>query len=529
MTAEDDSRRRSTAPHSWPGLVVWAVCAGALLGLDGRLDLANLAMILVLASALAALWLPPVVAILACAAAVLAFNVAFVPPRGRIDVDLQQHTLLLLTMLAVGWIISLLMARQRQLAAAERLHSVRAEQVQRLGELLRDADDPRSCGPQLRELLSSLSGDAVVLIMVGDTASRPLNPTPPIDPTSCQWVGEPDADERTGLWLCLQQTQPMGPGTGRHEAQPGWYLPMRGRHCGFGAALLRLSAVPADADLTRSHAQALCDQMGLAIERALAARTVAEARAEAQDQKLRNTLLAAISHDYRTPLATILGAASALHDQGDRLSLAQRQRLATTIADEVGQLARLTTNTLQMVRLDTPGLTLTLDWESAEEIVGTVLRRVRQREPARRVKAHLAAGLPLLRCNAVLLVQLLDNLVDNALKYGGDAAPVEISVQQSGDRVVLAVRDRGPGIAPAWRERIFDVFQRVDASPNQQATIDTPARRGGGVGLAVCRAIARAHGGELRLRLRSHGGASFECVLPVTPPPGSTNSEVSAP
>lgn len=528
MTADDDSRRRSTAPRSWLGAVVWAVCAGVLLGLDGHLDLANLAMILVLTSALAALCLPPVVAMLACGAAVLAFNVAFAPPRGRLDVDLQQHTLLLLTMLAVAWIISLLVGRQRKLATNERLHSARAEQLQRLGESLRDADDPRTCGPQLREALTRLSGDAVMLIMVGDTPSRPLNATPPIDPASCLWVGEPDADERTGLWLCLQQTQPMGPGTGRHEAQPGWYLPMRGHHCSFGAALLRLPTVPADADLTRSHAQALCDQMGLAIERALTARTAAEARAEAQDQKLRNTLLAAISHDYRTPLATILSAASALHDQGDRLSLAQRQRLATTIADEAGQLARLTTNTLQMARLETPGMTLALDWESAEEIVGTVLRRVRQREPARRVKARLEAGLPLLRCDAVLLVQLLDNLVDNALKYGGDTAPIEITIQQVADRVVLAVRDRGPGIAPAWRERIFDVFQRADAALSPEAAIDAPARRGGGVGLAVCRAIARAHGGDMRLRLRSHGGASFECLLPVTPPPASTSTEVPA-
>ncbi|MBY0467725.1 MAG: DUF4118 domain-containing protein, partial [Burkholderiaceae bacterium] len=433
-------------PRSWPGAVVWAVCAAALTGLDGRLDLANLAMILVLASALAALWLPPVVAMLACAAAVLAFNVAFVPPRGRLDVDLQQHTLLLLTMLAVGWIISLLMALQRQLAAAERRHTVRAEQLQQLGESLRDADDPRTCGPQLCQVLSRLNGDAVMLILVGDTVPRPLTATPPIDPALCQWVGEPDADERTGLWLCLQQTQPMGPGTGRHEGQPGWYLPMRGRRSSFGAALLRLPAVPVDADLTRAHAQSLCDQMGLAIERALAARTAAEACAEAQDQKLRNTLLAAISHDYRTPLATILGAAGALHDQGDRLSLAQRQRLATTIADEADQLARLTTNTLQMVRLETPGLALTLDWESAEELVGAVLRRVRQRravepdEGGPRLRARLEPELPLLRCDALLLTQMLENLVDNALKYAGTSG-VEILVRrEGGDRLVLAVR-----------------------------------------------------------------------------------------
>ena len=241
------------------------------------------------------------------------------------------------------------------------------------------------------------------------------------------------------------------------------------------------------------------------------------AREQAHAHALRNTLLAAISHDYRTPLATILGAASSLHDQADRLSAGQRQRLAATIIDEAGQLGRITDNTLQLARLDTPGLALHLDWESVEELVGTVLRRARQRQPDRAVKARLQAGLPLLRVDAVLLVQLLDNLVDNALKYGGESAPVEIAATLESSQIRLAVRDRGPGIAPAWRERVFDAFQRGDPGDNRAQPADAPARRGAGVGLAVCRTIARAHGGELTLRMRQRGGCSFECTLPVNP------------
>lgn len=504
--------------HWWPGALTWAACGSALWWLDGRLDLANLALILVLASALAALWLPSTVAMLACALAVLGFNVAFVPPRGRIEVDLRQHTLLLMTMLAVAWIVSLLVTRQRQLRRAERMHTLRAEQLQQLGDTLRDTDDPRQCAVQLCEALSNLTGAPTTLMLPSDAPPAAHGPSTTV-PDDCDFIGEADADERTGLWLCRQQTQAMGPGTGRHEEQRGWFLPLRGRHASLGAALLRLPDPPDDATALREHAQALCDQMGLAIERALAARTAAQARAEAQDQKLRNTLLAAISHDYRTPLATIIGAATALLDQADRLTPPQQRKLAATVVDEATQLNRLTTNALQLARLEAPGLTLAFEWESVEEIVGTVLRRVRQREPAHRIKAHLDPSLPLLRCDAVLLVQLLDNLVDNALKYGGDAAPIEIRARLCGDQVVLAVRDRGPGIEPAWRERIFDVFQRADPPARQAAPLDAPARRGGGVGLAVCRAIARAHGGELRLRPRSHGGASFECSLPVTPPP----------
>ena len=221
-----------------------------------------------------------------------------------------------------------------------------------------------------------------------------------------------------------------------------------------------MPAEPFDAVQLRSQAQALCDQMGLALERAAALRSAAAAREAAQTQALRNTLLAAISHDHRTPLATILGAASSLHDQSERLAPEQRRRLAAIIVDEATQLARLTDNTLQLARLDTPGLALHKDWESVEEIVGTVLRRLRQRGATRRVKSHLEPGLPLLRCDAVLLVQLLENLVDNAFKYGGDPDQVEIQARREGDRLVLAVCDRGPGVPPEWRARIFDSFQR---------------------------------------------------------------------
>jgi two-component system sensor histidine kinase KdpD len=132
------------------------------------------------------------------------------------------------------------------------------------------------------------------------------------------------------------------------------------------------------------------------------------------------------------------------------------------------------------------------------------------------VRARLEPGLPLLWCDALLLTQLLENLVDNALKYSPPDAPVEILVRALPDHVMLAVRDRGPGIAPDWRECVFQVFHRgaepVDAAVG--TAVAPAARAGAGVGLAVCRAIAVAHGGELRLRARGHGGSSFECWLP---------------
>ena len=507
--------------RAWPAAVVWALATAAMLALDGPVDLAGLALLLVLASAFAALWLSPMASLPVCGLAVLAFNWLFVPPRGTLAVGLRQHALLLLAVAVVSGLVSVLMGRQREQAAHGLRQAHRADELRAMSEALRDADEPLQRAPQLQGALAALadvvqsnasteSGRAT-LLMLKDTLP-PAN-----DVNKAELLGPADADALAGLWLSLRESQAFGPGTGRHEQQGAWYLPMRGRVGSLGAARLALSEGPYDdRDLAalRAHAQALCDQMGLALERAQAARSAAQAREEAQAHKLRNTLLAAISHDYRTPLATILGAASALQEQDLKLSTEQRQRLAASIVGEAEQLARLTDNTLQLARLDAPGLALRLDWESAEEIVGAVLRRRREREAqpqlAARVRARVERGLPLLRCDAVLVVQLLDNLLDNALKHGGPDAPVEILVRRSQDDVLLAVRDRGPGVPPAWRGRIFEVFQRGEPH----------GARGVGVGLAVCQAIARVHGGELRYRPRAHGGASFECRLPVQAQPG---------
>ena len=498
------------------GALAWIVAWLVMLWLDLGLDLANLALLPVLAAALAALWWPPVLSMGACAVAVLAFNWAFVPPRGSFAVDLRQHALLLLTMLSVSWMVTLLVARLRRLASSERLHAHRASQLQALGASLRDADDLHAAAAALQTALGRLLDDAAavpitVLLLRGPLSERD-------DPDACLQSGAADADQTAGLWLCLRQQRTLGPGSGWHEEQPAWYLPVRGSGVPLGAALVPLATPPRDAEAVRQHAQAMCDQVGRALQRAAAVRAAAAARQDAQDQRLRNTLLAAISHDHRTPLATILGAASALHDQADRLSLEQRRRLAASIVDEATQLRRLTDNTLQLARLDTPGLKLQMDWESVEELVGGVLRRMRQRDPDRRVKGRLEPGLPLLRCDAVLLVQLLENLVDNALKHGGDSALVEILARRQGDRLLLAVRDRGAGVPPAWRERVFSVFQRGEHAVGVALAADAP-RPGAGVGLALCRSIARAHGGELRLRARGHGGCSFECTLPLGQPP----------
>ena len=509
----------------WPAALAWIVGWAALALMDGRVDLSNLAMLLVLSSAVASLWLPVSVSLVSNTLAVLAFNWSFVPPRGTFAIDLHQHALLLGSMLVVNSIIAALMAAQRRQARLARRHALQAEQLRTWGDTLRDAIDPLAQAGSLHATLTELSGGLVALLVLKDREP------PGNDDAAALRVGEADADQLAGLWHCLRQGQPLGPGTGRYAELSDWYLPLRGRGVSLGAAVLRGHGTERADPHLRDHAQALCDQLGLALQRALAGREEQRTREQAQAQGVRNALLAAISHDYRTPLATIMGAASSLEEQADRLSTEQRQRLAHSILEETTQLSRLTDNTLQLARLDAPGVTLRCDWESAEEIVGTALRHARRRDPTRRVRARLEPDLPLLWCDAMLMAQLLDNLVDNALKYSPQESPVEILVRRQGEQVVLAVLDRGPGIAPAWRERVFDVFHRGAESMSGATSPSTPRaadRPGAGVGLAVCRAIARAHDGELRLRPRGHGGCSFECVLPVRQAPERPVEEAPA-
>lgn len=485
-----------------------------MLALDGHVDLANQALLLILAAAVAAIWWGPALSAASIGLGVLAFNFTFVPPRGTLWVDLHQHGLLLVAMVSVSWIVTTLMARLRRLALEADAHARRSDELRRLGDALREQEDPLGGETDLRQILGRLSGaDAVLLV-------RSVEPAADAATDDERWFGDASRDEQEGLRLCLREGRAIGRGSGRHEGQPAWYLPLRGRQRTHGAALVRLSPGNPPGETERSHAQALCDQLGTALERAAAERAAARAHQQAQLQSMRNTLLSAVAHDHRTPLATIISAAGALHDQADRLDATQRHRLAATIVDEASQLARITDNTLQLARLDAVGLDLAKDWESPEELIGSVMRRLRQRDPGHRLRVRVEPGLPLVRCDAVLIVQLIDNLVDNALKHGGEGGAVEVTARARDGRVVIAVRDRGPGVPEALVPRLFEPFSRGPQAADAAAGAGA-SRRGTGVGLALCRAIARVHGGDLTVHQRRGGGASFEFSLPVEPQPSA--------
>lgn len=479
----------------------WGTVAGLLAGatalswaLEPQVSLTSQAMIYVLAVVIAAYRLDWLASVVCAAGAVTALNFFFVPPRWTFEVDNREHLIALAVMLVVALVISRLASSLRRETEIAQRNERRARQLQALaGELAASQTPPD-------------------VLQLGQTALDTAFAGP------CQLVlagrdGEPESTlaleprVRDGLRSCMKERAVLGPGTGRWPGLDAWYLPLGDKGEVFGAACVR-PALAAD-EGGREHAQALCALLAQALWRLRLKSSMQVAQHEAERQQLQSTFLAAISHDLRTPLAAIVAAATSLQTQRERLDAAAQARLLESIVNEANYLSTMSDNTLQLVRLASPGQVLQRSWESVEEIVGAVLARVRQHDPARRIRARVPERLPLVRADAVLLSQLLSNLLDNALKYS--EGEVELTVEAWPGTLELCVQDRGPGIPEAEREAIFQPYVRGDRA----------GRHGTGLGLAVCRAIAQAHGAQLVVRAREGGGSCFCLQLPVEAQPST--------
>jgi len=229
-----------------------------------------------------------------------------------------------------------------------------------------------------------------------------------------------------------------------------------------------------------------------------------EAVLRAKTEELRSSLLSAVSHDLRTPLAAITGAATTLRDD-EGLSPATRLELLETVCDEAERLERLLANLLDMTRLQAGRVTLKRDWIPLVEVVGGALGRVEQRLAPERVTMSIPDDLPFVPIDPVLMEQLFVNLFENAAKYTPPGSNVEVRATRTDDRVVVEVADRGTGIPAGDEERVFERFTRG-------SHVGVP---GVGLGLPIARAIARAHDGDLTVAPRPGGGACFRLVIPL--------------
>jgi two-component system, OmpR family, sensor histidine kinase KdpD len=490
MSAAQGPEDAASVRKARGGWIVCALLAAATivnLLLDRYVSVTSQAMIYVLAVVVASYTLEWVPSLLCAIGAVTLLNFFFVAPRYTFRVEAQENLFALLAMLAVALVISRLGTALRRETEAARRNERRARQLQEMASALAAVTLPAEVHLLAqRHLGRAFPGPCLVALL---DARGELHLQPGQVPGF-----------RDGMLACLREAATLGPGTGRWPGLNAWYLPLRAENHTGGAACVQ--NVSSSDQSGREHAQAICALAGEALWRLKLSAAMRDAQEQSQWHRAQTTFLAAISHDFRTPLAAIVGAASSLQTQRERLASLQQDRLLATILSESRHLATLTENTLQLVRLDHAG-ELHLGWESVEEIVGSVLARVRARDVAHRIRSRVPARLPLIQADPVLLSQLLENLLDNALKYSAEA--IDLEVRQADDRIEVAVQDRGNGIPAGEELAIFEPYHRSDRS----------GQGGAGLGLAVCRAIARAHHGELSWHAREGGGSSFVLRLPV--------------
>lgn len=473
-----------------------------------QLGLAAITVTLILTSALASLFVTPMTAVVFSVIATLAFNILFTPPVGSFQLKLNtHHELILLVALVISLVVGVLTSRLRLVGVALQQRMGQIKTLNDVSNTLNRSEDPAQAAQYIQSALAGMVGGQVRLAIlpneVADAQELPEGTRLP------PWDGIPESErDAVNHSIRIQEPAPVG--------VTGMSLPLRGQQRTLGAALLtwRSTFERSRADL--DAAQTLCNLFGMALERAQRSRMAAAASKATFRREHSNLVLSAVSHEYRTPLSTILSHASQMRMLGPQLAPQQQQRMLDTILEEVEHLKRVTFNMLQLARLDAQAFSLQLEWESVEDLLGSVLHRFRSRYPAWRPITELARELPLIRCDAVLLAQVLDNLLDNARHYAGPTPPT-ITAWADDTTVHIAVKDRGPGIDPSLQSRLFQVFERGRAlkTLTQEPVADQRQRMGTGVGLALCRAILEAHGGDIVWRAREGGGSVFECRLPL--------------
>jgi two-component system sensor histidine kinase KdpD len=480
------------------GAVALALACGFLIERYIGLQSVLLAFLMaILASAIAWGLLP---SLFACILSVLAFNFFLLPPLYTLTIADPENALALFFFFIVAVIVS-------HLTALTRSHIVVAEGRAKTNAALYAFSRKLAGIGTLEDLVSATAEqvaavlDAPTVLLLPDKATGELAVvcSHPLE----RRLAEQDLAAARALW----------DGGGANLPGGRWiFLPLRtgGAVVGMIGVDRNDAAAPLAAD-TRRLLDALADQAAVAIERASLAGTLAEARVLAETERLRAALLTSISHDLRTPLASILGAVSSLRSFPGRHSNTERDELLATLQDEAERLNRFVANLLDMTRLESGAIELRLDLFDIGEIVGAALRRAGEILAHHQVEVAIAPDLPMLRLDAMLFEQVLFNLFDNAAKYALPGSRIELRARRDGEAAIVEIVDEGPGIPPADLERVFDKFYRVHAEDRRRA--------GTGLGLAICRGFVEAQGGRIEARNRTdRSGAVLAIRLPVPTP-----------
>ncbi len=473
----------------------------AALALRGHLAATNLAMLYLFAVAAIAMRCTRAVTVAASFLSVAAFDFFCVPPYYTFRIADSEYAVTFAAVLAVALVISTQTARLRSLAADAEGRQARTEALYRLSHGLSGETRVFDAARAAARLAGEVFGTPVILFLPADGKIS-------FDRRTADTLVLPTAEESVAQWV-FDRGEKAGARMPSHAKATAVYLPLRGAHETFGV----MAVVPDREGRVflpeQQHLlEVFANQTALAIERTLSRRAAEESRIRMQTEQMRSSLLSAVSHDLRTPLAAITGAASTLGAQGERLDAATRRELLDSISEEAERLGRLVSNLLDMTRFEAGGVQLQLDYFPLEEIVGAALQRIEPLLGGRTLNTDIPEDLPLVPADDVLLGQVLWNLLENAVKYTPDGSPIEVGARAEPGWVVLEVRDRGPGITPGEEERIFEKFYRGG----------TRVTRGAGLGLPICRAIVEAHRGAIDAYAREGGGAVFRIRLPLGEP-----------
>jgi len=507
LTASRASDAADAQPLRWDRYA-WAltsalVCTAAAFLMYPRFELSNLVMVYLLGVTLAGLRLGRGPAALTAVLNVAAFDFFFVPPRFSFAVSDAQYLVTFVVMLTIALVIANLMASVRQ---QTRVAGARERRTALLYAMSRELAVTRGVGSMARVAVKHVAEvfDCLVTVLLPDGAGKLHYPRE--DPLEVSLRG---ADLAIAQWV-VEHGRRAGLGTDTLAAAPALYLPLGDSRPALGVVALlpsnqRRVLLPEQRHLLETFA----GQISLALERARLAESAESARVAAEGESLRNTLLASISHDLRTPLAILAAAGSTLAEHGAGLDAATRSSLARSIESTAREMSELVSNVLDLTRFEAGEVVLRRDWQGLDDLIGTAWQRLEAQLEAHPVELSLPADLPPVYVDAALIVQVFANLFDNVAKYTPAGTRVRVSAVAEKLAVRVYVDDEGPGLPAGEAARLFDKFQRG----SEEGTI-----AGVGLGLAICRAIIRAHGGSIEAQQRPGGGARFELTLPTTEP-----------
>ena len=486
---------------SWPdylrSLAITGLCTAIAWQLSADFGLVNIVMIYLLGTTLGALRLGrgPIVALAICN--MLAIDYFFVPPVFSFDVEDIRYLFTLGVMLIVALVIANLMVsirRHRELADAREQRTAVLYAMSR--ELAVATDATAMAAAAVRHICAVFHSTVVVLAA---DARGSLSPISIMEDSAC-------ADPHSSLHFDLEFAKEVV-ARGERCIKNAIYLPLRGSRRVTGVIVV--CPQPANRTLPAEQLNLLdsfAAQLALSLQRARLAQAAEAARLSAERVLLRNTLLASISHDLRTPLAAIAGAGSLIAQPEYALNVDRRTTLGKLIEHKARDMTQLLTNVLDLVQMEFGGRALRSDWHAIDDLVALALRGSESRLAQRRIVLDLPPGLPLISVEPTLIVQILSNLLENAAKYTPPGTTITICAAARDASILISVADDGPGFPPGDPEQLFDKFQRGRSESNIV---------GVGLGLAICRAAAGLHGGNIRALNNPGGGARFEISLPV--------------